>query len=209
MREIIDSGNLGEVLQVTAHYPCRLSQNGSYLIDAVRYLAGGGKVEWVFGEIEPDEAAAGDLDVSGNGYLAFDNGVRAFLRTMSCGDSVGNLFEVIGEHGRIHCEERPASFEFIRFQRLEDRSLKLIAGESIGDDLPKRVRREMGLVPDAESLKVRSEHPALLAVVGRGVKGRKVELDPSSSCPRPAWREQGAVVTVGGRLTWVRADGYN
>ena len=230
VREIIDSGKLGKVLQVTAHYPCGLSQNGSHLIDAVRYLAGDGNVEWVFGEIESDEAAAGDLDVSGNGYLAFDNGVRAFLRTMSCGDSVGNLFEVIGEQGRIHCEERPANFEFIRFQRLEeqengrpaaplrrrqpvvahyplplpqkvegvgittlndlieaheqgrpprvsgedglqaleiaiamreshrrggikvalpleDRSLKLIAGESVGDDLPKRVRREMDLIP--------------------------------------------------------------
>ena len=109
---------MGKVLQVTAHFPCELSQNGSHLIDAIRFLAGGGNVEWVFGEIESDESAAGELDVSGNGYFAFDNGVRAFIRTMPCGDSVGNIFEVIGERGRIHCEERPAHFEFIRFQSL-------------------------------------------------------------------------------------------
>ena len=36
----------------------------------------GGNVEWVFGEMESDEAAAGENDLSGNGYLVFDNGVR-------------------------------------------------------------------------------------------------------------------------------------
>ncbi len=116
VRDIIDSGEMGKVLQVTAHFPCGLSQNGSHLIDAIRFLAGGSNVEWVFGEIESDESAGGELDVSGNGYFAFDNGVRAFIRTMPCGDSVGNIYEVIGERGRIHCEERPAHFEFIRFQ---------------------------------------------------------------------------------------------
>ena len=230
VRDLIDSGKLGKVLQVTAHFPCGLSQNGSHLIDAIRFLACGGNVEWVFGEIESDEAAAGEIDVSGNGYFAFDNGVRAFIRTMPCGDSVGNIFDVIGERGRVHCEERPAHFEFIKFQSvnttedghpvarpkreqpavaryqiplppkvdglgitalndiiaahqegrpprvsgedglqaleiaiamreshrrggvkvtlpLDDRSQGLVAGESVGDDLPKRVRQKMGLLP--------------------------------------------------------------
>ncbi len=228
-RQLIDTGQIGKVLQVTAHFPTALSGNGSHLIDTVRYLAGG-EVEWVFGEIESDEAAATDEDVNFNGYLAFDNGVRAFMRAWECGDTNSSNFTVIGEHGQIYCQEHPAQFDLIRHGApmpygegyrgpstrmespmpvrypiplppqvkgtgfniiedliqahengtdakvsgedglkaleiaialreshrrggvkvnlpLEDRSLKVIAGESVNDDLPKRVRREMGLMP--------------------------------------------------------------
>ena len=112
-RKLIDTGQIGKVLQVTAHFPTGLSGNGSHLIDTVRYLAGG-EVEWVFGEIESDEAAATDADVSFNGYLAFDNGVRAFMRAWECGDSTSLNFTVIGEHGQIYCQEYPAQFDLIR-----------------------------------------------------------------------------------------------
>ena len=228
-RKLIDTGQIGKVLQVTAHFPTGLSGNGSHLIDTVRYLAGG-EVEWVFGEIESDEAAATDADVNFNGYLAFDNGVRAFMRAWECGDSTSMNFTVIGEHGQIYCQEYPAQFDLIRngapmpfgegyrgpstrmespmpvrypitlppqvkgtgfniiedlmqahesgadakvsgedglkaleiaialresHRRggvkvslpLQDRSLKVIAGESVNDYLPKRVLREMGLLP--------------------------------------------------------------
>ncbi len=228
-RKLIDTGQIGKVLQVTAHFPTGLSGNGSHLIDTVRYLAGG-EVEWVFGEIESDEAAATDEDVNFNGYLAFNNGVRAFMRAWECGGTNSSNFTVIGESGQIYCQEHPAKFDLIRHGApmpfgegyrgpsnrmespmpvryaiplppqvkgtgfniiedlmqahenggdpkvtgedglkaleiaialreshrrggvkvnlpLEDRSLKVIAGESVNDDLPKRVRREMGLLP--------------------------------------------------------------
>ena len=114
-RRLIEAGELGKILQVTAHYPCGLSINGSHLIDTVRYLTGG-EVVWVFGEMESDEAAASEADISGNGYLAFDNGVRAFLRTMGCGNSEGRSFQVIGEAGQIFCRERPVRFELVRLE---------------------------------------------------------------------------------------------
>ena len=76
-RRMVDEGELGEILQITAYARCNLSHNGSHAIDAMRYLVGG-NVEWVFGEMESDEKAAADEDLMGNGYMAFDNGVRGF-----------------------------------------------------------------------------------------------------------------------------------
>ena len=101
-RDLIDQGELGTVLQVTGYGACGLSHNGSHLIDTVRYLAKG-NVEWVFGEMASDEAAAEDKDLQGNGYLAFDNGVRAYVRTTTTG-AIGWEFDVIGTEGLIRCQ---------------------------------------------------------------------------------------------------------
>ncbi len=111
-RRMIEDGELGEIYQVTAYGQCGLSHNGSHLIDIMRYLAGG-NVEWVFGEMESDEAAAGDNDLMGNGYMAFDNGVRAYIRAMPVG-AAGHEVDVIGERGRIRCNESPMEFEITR-----------------------------------------------------------------------------------------------
>lgn len=99
IRERIDNGELGNILQVNVHGQCGLSHNGSHAIDILRYLASNGNVEWVFGEMESDEAAEGDLDLQGNGYLAFDNGVRGFLRGTACGVANWDT-DVIGTEGR-------------------------------------------------------------------------------------------------------------
>ena len=107
-RRMIDDGELGDLLQVNIHAQCGLSHNGSHAIDTLRYLARDGNANWVFGEMESDEAAAGDDDLSGNGYIAFDNGIRGFLRATSCG--VANWeTDVIGTEGRVrtlaNCQE--------------------------------------------------------------------------------------------------------
>jgi predicted dehydrogenase len=99
VRDLIDAGEIGRVLQVNASVRAGLSHNGSHLIDLVRYLAGG-NVQWVFGEMESDEKAAGDDDLMGNGYLAFDNGVRAFARTWPTGGAEWDV-DIIGETGRF------------------------------------------------------------------------------------------------------------
>ena len=112
-RNIIDSGELGDVLQVTSQFRSGMGNFASHLTDTIRYLAGG-NVEWVFGEMESDEAAASDDDILGNGYLAFDNGARAFMRGMSCGDVSGWDIEVICDKGRIRCRENPPQFEITR-----------------------------------------------------------------------------------------------
>lgn len=98
-RQLIEAGELGTILQVTGYGQCNLSHNGSHLLDTICYLAGG-QVRWVFGEMESDAAAASDEDLMGNGYLAFDNGVRAYARGMPTGAARWE-FDVIGERGRV------------------------------------------------------------------------------------------------------------
>ncbi len=110
-RQLIDTGEIGEVMQVTSYYLCSLSHNGSHGIDTMRYLAADGNVSWVFGEIESDEAASGDDDPQGNGYLVFDNGVRGFLRTTPCGPVAVREFDVLGTKGRIRILENAFQFE--------------------------------------------------------------------------------------------------
>ena len=109
-RKLIEAGVLGEILQINAFGQCSLSHNGSHLIDTVRYLAGS-EVAWVFGEMESDEAAAGENDLMGNGYLAFANGVRCFLRGMPTGPAFWE-FDVIGSEGRVRLVNNNAGVEY-------------------------------------------------------------------------------------------------
>ncbi|MGH2458383.1 MAG: Gfo/Idh/MocA family protein [Chloroflexota bacterium] len=109
-RALIDQGELGRILQVIGSGQAGLSHNGSHLLTLVRYLAGG-QVRWVFGEMESDEKAAGDEDLPGNGYLAFDNGARAFIRTWPTGGANWE-FEVVGETGRIRSLANGLDFEW-------------------------------------------------------------------------------------------------
>jgi len=108
-RDLIDEGEIGQALQVTAYGSCGLSHNGSHLIDTVCYFAGG-KVTWVFGEMASDEAAARNDDLQGNGYLVFDNGVRAYVRGMSCGAAEWE-FEVLGTEGTIRSHNGGREFQ--------------------------------------------------------------------------------------------------
>ena len=111
-RKLIDAGEIGNVLQVTVYAQCGLSHNGSHAIDILRYMAGG-NVKWVFGEMESDAAAAGENDLMGNGYLVFDNGVRAYLRSTPCGAAPWEV-DVIGTTGRIRSVNNAETFELIR-----------------------------------------------------------------------------------------------
>lgn len=109
-KAMIDAGEIGKVLQVTAYGRAGISHNGSHLLDLVRYLAGG-EVSWVVGEVESDDKAASDEDFMANGYLAFDNGVRAYIRTWPTGGAEWN-FEVVGETGRLRSIENGGEIEW-------------------------------------------------------------------------------------------------
>ena len=117
---MIQAGELGDILQVNGYGTAGLSHNGSHLIDIVRYMAGG-DVEWVFGEMESDEAAAGDTDLRGNGYLAFDNGVRGYVRSMDSGAAQWEV-DVIGEKGRIRSVGNATEFELTRLETADPAS---------------------------------------------------------------------------------------
>ena len=112
-RRMVEEGELGEILQITAYTQCNLSHNGSHAIDAMRYLVGG-DVEWVFGEMESDEKAAGEADLMGNGYLAFDNGARGFLRGTPTGAAPWE-FDLIGAEGRVRSLAQGMETQYYRW----------------------------------------------------------------------------------------------
>jgi predicted dehydrogenase len=111
-RRMIENGELGDILQITAYTQCGISHNGSHAIDTIRYLAGG-NVSWVFGEMESDEKAATDNDLMGNGYLAFDNGVRAYMRGMPTGVASWE-FDIIGTQKRVRTSPNALEFELLQ-----------------------------------------------------------------------------------------------
>ena len=111
-RQMIEDGDIGDVLHVAVLARVGLSHNGSHSIDILRYLAGG-EVEWVFGEMESDEAAAGDDDPRGNGYLAFDNGARGYLRSTDTGAVQWDI-DVVGTKGRIRSTDNGDDWELRR-----------------------------------------------------------------------------------------------
>ncbi len=125
-RRMVEEGDLGELLQITAYTQCNLSSNGSHAIDTMRYLAGG-DVEWVFGEMESDEKAAADEDLMGNGYMAFDNGVRGFLRGTPTGAAPWE-FDLIGTEGRVRSLA----------QGMETQCYRWVPGGPRGRNLPAR-----------------------------------------------------------------------
>lgn len=112
-RRMVEEGELGELLQITAYTRCNLSANGSHAIDTMRYLVGG-DVEWVFGEMESDEKAAGDEDLMGNGYMVFDNGVRGFLRGTPTGAAQWE-FDLIGTEGRVRSLAQGMETQYYRW----------------------------------------------------------------------------------------------
>lgn len=115
-RALIDAGELGKMLQVTGYGAGSLSHMGVHLIGAMCVLAGGGepsgpRVSWLMAEAESDERAAGDTDLRGNGYLAFENGTRGFFRMLPSGPATWNI-EAIGETGMIRIRNANEGYEF-------------------------------------------------------------------------------------------------
>jgi predicted dehydrogenase len=123
VREMIDAGAIGQVLQVNGFRKAGLSHNGSHLLTLVNYLAGG-TVQWVFGEMESDERAAGNDDLMGNGYLAYDNGVRAFVRSWPNGAS-DLEYEVSGETGRFRSFAGAREIEWTQVDMTGPRSVTI------------------------------------------------------------------------------------
>ena len=114
-RQMVEAGELGDILQVTAYSQSGISHNGSHIIDIMRYMAGDGKVDWVFAEMESDEAAAGDDDLTGNGYLAFANGARGYYRSTPTGAAGWDL-DVIGEKARVRVIDSVGKWQLLRLE---------------------------------------------------------------------------------------------
>ena len=108
-RKLIDAGALGEIQHVHSFQRGTWSNN-SHMVDLARFMAGGdGKIRWVFGEMESDEAAAAEQDTRGVGFWRFESGAYAHLRTIATG--LVDELDVIGSDGRIRATNNGVGWE--------------------------------------------------------------------------------------------------
>jgi predicted dehydrogenase len=99
VRHAIASGAIGDVLQITMNASCAISHNGSHALALMRYLVGD-DAAWVFGEGDPDADITSNDDLPMNGYIAFRNGARGFIRSRTNGP-VDWTIDIVGTAGTI------------------------------------------------------------------------------------------------------------
>ena len=101
----------GVILAMACHCAASLSNIGSHTLALMRLFAGA-PASWVFGHMDSDAEAAGIADLSGTGYVVYENGVRAMLNSR-CEQNAGFQWtmEFIGERGRILSRNAHAQFE--------------------------------------------------------------------------------------------------
>jgi predicted dehydrogenase len=111
-RRLIDAGALGQIRHVHSFQRGTWSNN-SHMVDLARFMGGGdGRIGWVFGEMESDQAAASDDDSRGVGFWRFESGAYAHLRTIETG--LVDELDVIGSDGRIRATNNGVGFELWR-----------------------------------------------------------------------------------------------
>jgi predicted dehydrogenase len=84
-RELIDAGELGDILTITMTWAGRLFLSGTHCYDLVNYFAGDAPTAWLTGHAEVPTAemkvvpTQRGVDVGGTAYVVYENGIRAFL----------------------------------------------------------------------------------------------------------------------------------
>ena len=109
-RQAIAEGAIGALRSMVCHCPHSLSNIHSHSLALFRLFAGS-PVEWVVGEMDNDEQAVQDGDLSGSGYIAYANGVRGFLNSRADRSGRGWTMEFIGERGSVITRNAHSRFE--------------------------------------------------------------------------------------------------
>ena len=109
-RQAIAEGRIGPLRSIVCHSASSLSNIGSHTLALMRLFADA-PARWVFGHMDSDAAAAGMGDLSGTGYVAYDNDVRAWLNSRAEAGGFQWMIEFIGEEGRIVSRNAHATFE--------------------------------------------------------------------------------------------------
>ena len=97
-RQAIAEGTIGTLRSMICHSPSTLSNLHSHTLALFRLFAGA-PAQWVFGVMDSEERAAGDSDLSGSGYIVYENGVRAVMNTQAETTGHNWTLEFIGDKG--------------------------------------------------------------------------------------------------------------
>jgi predicted dehydrogenase len=111
-RELIQSGEIGDILTITITWAGRLFLTGTHCYDLVNFFAGDSPTSWVMGHAEEPAAemkvvpTQRGVDVGGTAYITFANGTRAFLNGRD-----GNVIlqtHIYGTNGMIVIDDHDA-----------------------------------------------------------------------------------------------------
>ena len=96
IRWLIESGTIGRVRSVMAHWHEGMSFGGSHLFDLLRFLLEA-EARWVFGHLDEGD---GLFDPGGSGVIGFPDDVEVFLENR-VGHAAPRELDIVGDAGRI------------------------------------------------------------------------------------------------------------
>lgn len=109
-RKLIGEGTIGKLKSMVCHSSSNLSNIQSHSLGLFRLFAEA-PAKWVFGVVDNKEQKATEGDLSGSGYIFYENGVRGILNSQSENTGLGWTLEFIGEKGRVVSRNSHAQFE--------------------------------------------------------------------------------------------------
>ncbi len=104
-REMIDSGELGEVLSMNLYHDN--GQGGCHCINMARHFAGDAEADWVVGWVEGDPFGDTEEEFGGiGGYIRFTNGIEAFSHYKDTPMTGASNIEVLCSRGVLYRDRR-------------------------------------------------------------------------------------------------------
>lgn len=111
-REIIQAGELGDILTITMTWAGRLFLTGTHCFDLVNFFAGDAPTAWLSGDAEVPTAemkvvpTQRGVDVGGTTYVVYENGIRAFFNGRD--GNVTLQTQVFGTKGMLVLDDHEA-----------------------------------------------------------------------------------------------------
>ena len=107
-RDLIKSGELGSLRSIVCNTPLSLSNIGSHSLSLARSFIDSPAI-WAFGDIDDTNKALSNRDLSGSGYIKYQNGVICILNSNVPENSWS--IEFLCEKGRVVSRNHHATFE--------------------------------------------------------------------------------------------------